>query len=130
VPREVIDPGPFRFKEIHGPHRSLDERRQVTYEAWRANGAPEAPLGGVFAKIDEARRTATPQFTARLNEFQALYARGAAVEPIIAKERDFTLSSGDNAPIVLDGRHRVFAAARAAAARLPCSCCCDRMPFL
>src|SRR5215218_7775703 len=38
---------------------------------------------------------------------------------LVGKERDFALSSGDKALVVLDGRHRVFAAARAGTQRLP-----------
>ncbi len=89
------------------------------YEAWRAKGAPEAQLRAIFAHIDEGRRQETPKHTPRLVELEALYARGAAVEPLVAKERDFALSSGDIALIILDGRHRIFAAARATIDRLP-----------
>ena len=163
VARNVIDQGPFRFTEIHGPRRSLDERSQVAlllrrrglqpprcefaleeiplidliesliveahferglqelwdYEAWRANGAPEAELRANFAHIDESRRQETPRFTPRLLELESLYARGAAVEPLVAKERDFALSSGDKALLLFDGRHRTFAAAHAGVERLP-----------
>jgi hypothetical protein len=88
------------------------------YEAWRAQGAPEAQLREVFAHIDDARRQVTPKHTPRLLELESLYAGGAAVEPLVAKERDFALSSGDDALILLDGRHRIFAAARAGVDRL------------
>jgi hypothetical protein len=89
------------------------------YEAWRARGAPETQLREVFAHIDEARRQLTPKHTPGLLELESLYAGGAAVEPLVAKERDFALSSGDKALILLDGRHRTFAAARAGVDRLP-----------
>jgi len=89
------------------------------YEAWRAKGAPEAQLREIFTYIDESRRQETPKFTPRLLELESLYAGGAAVEPLVASERDFALSSGDKALILLDGRHRTFAAARAGIDRLP-----------
>lgn len=165
MPREVIDPGPFRFTEIHGSHRARDEQFQVgrllrlrgaepprcefaleeipliqliesmvveshlerglqeagvfDYEAWRANGAQDAPLCDLYAKIDESRRINTPQFTPRLVKLEALYASGAAVDPLVAMEREFALSSGDNALILVDGRHRTFAATRANVDRVP-----------
>jgi hypothetical protein len=88
------------------------------YQAWRAAGAPEDRLRAVYAQVDEARRQESPKFTPRLNELEALYAEGATVEPLVAMERDFTLASGDKALILLDGRHRTFAAARTNVDRL------------
>jgi hypothetical protein len=165
VPRQVIDPGPFRYTEIHSRSRPPEERIEVTkilrmnggapasatfrleeipvieliesvivgahldrglsqsglfdYDAWRAAGSPEAPLRNVLATIDHARRIDTPQFTPRLTELEALYARGGSVDPLIAKERDYKLSSGDNALKLLDGHKRSFAVARTDVDRVP-----------
>jgi ParB-like chromosome segregation protein Spo0J len=49
-----------------------------------------------------------------------LYAQGDDVDPLIAIERpQRVLSSGDKALIVIDGRHRTFAAADAGVDSLP-----------
>jgi hypothetical protein len=48
-----------------------------------------------------------------------LYSHGDDVEPVVAIESDRVLSSGTRALIVIDGRHRTFAAANAGADRLP-----------
>jgi hypothetical protein len=153
VGREVIDPGPFRFKEIHGPRRSVEERNHVVrllkkqgrqpvtskfrletvpvveliesllaeahhrgyggntfqYDTWRSQGAPEAALRDEFAASAQAARSRRPQDVPRLNTLAALYRRGATVDPLIAMEWDFTLSTGAKALILLDGRHRMFA---------------------
>jgi hypothetical protein len=47
-----------------------------------------------------------------------LYSQGDDVEPLIAAESDRVLSSGDKVLIVIDGRHRTFAAADARVDRL------------
>jgi hypothetical protein len=161
MPREVIDPGPFRFTEIHGAHRSTDEQghaarllrrcglqpprcefalveiplieliesllveahvrgdRAFDYEAWRAEGAPEARLRAEFAGSSGAARERRPQENPRLDNLVALYSQGDDVEPLVAVESDRVLSSGDKALIVIDGRHRTFAAADAGVDRLP-----------
>jgi hypothetical protein len=84
------------------------------YTAWRRGGAPEAPLRELFAYIDWARRQ-IPKWAAhktRMEELEALYAAGAQVDPLIARLfHQLPLSSGDETLFVLDGRHRLFAAA-------------------
>jgi hypothetical protein len=161
VPRQVIDPGPFRYTEIHGPRRSSSEQfhvgrllrqhglqptrcefalqeiplidliesllveahdrgdRAFDYEAWRTEGAPEEPLRAAFAASYDAARERRPQDNPRLDNLAALYTHGEEVEPLVAMQSDRVLSSGDNALILLDGRHRTFAAAHAGADRLP-----------
>jgi hypothetical protein len=162
VPREVIDEGPFRFTEIHGPHRSLAEQSQVAviirnrgfqpprcefvleevplidliesalaeayydrgdrafdYKAWRAEGAPEAPLRAEFAASYDAARERRPQDTPGLDNLAALYAHGEDVEPLVAMQGDRVLSSGNKVLILFDGRHRTFAAAHVGVERLP-----------
>jgi hypothetical protein len=164
VPRRLIDPGPFRFTEIHGPHRSSSEQGHAAglirklgltparcefaleeiplidliesllleahdlgyagntfqYEAWRAEGAPEAALRAEFAATHDAARERRPQDTPLLDNLAALYAHGDdEVEPLVAVPRDRVLSSGEKALIVVDGRHRTFAATDAGVERLP-----------
>jgi hypothetical protein len=85
--------------------------RAFGYEAWRAEGAPDAPLCTEFAASSAAARERRPQDTPRLDKFVALYAQGDDVDPLIAIERpQRLLSSGEKALIVIDGRHRAFAA--------------------
>jgi hypothetical protein len=162
VARNVIDEGPFRFTEIHGPHRSLAEQfhvaalirecgflpprcefeleevtlidliesalmeayyargdRAFDYEAWRAKGAPEAPLRAEFADSYDSARERRPEDTPLLDNLAALYAHGAEVEPLAAMRSDRDLSSGEKALLLFDGRHRTFAAAHAGVERLP-----------
>jgi hypothetical protein len=89
------------------------------YEAWRAEGAPEAPLRAEFAGAVDAARERSPEDTPRVDDLAALYAQGEDVDPLVAIERERVLSSGDKALIVIDGRHRTFAAADAGVDRLP-----------
>jgi hypothetical protein len=159
VARKVIDQGPFRYPEIHGPRRSVDERFHVgrllrqhgfqparcefaleriplvdliesllleahdrgdpafDYEAWRAEGAREAPLRAEFAASYDAARKRRPQDTPGLDNLVRLYAHGVEVDPLVAMQSDRVLSSGDKALILFDGRHRTFAAAHAGGCR-------------
>jgi hypothetical protein len=55
----------------------------------------------------------------RLDNLATLYAHGDEVEPLVAIQSDRVLSSGDNALILIDGRHRTFAAAHVGVERLP-----------
>jgi hypothetical protein len=163
LPRVRIDQGPFRFTEIHGPHRTSDQRFHVgrllrdrginparcefalgkipvieliesllleahdkgqggntfEYEAWRAEGAPEAPLRAEFAASYEAARERRPDQTAQVDILAALYANGEDVEPLVAVPSDRVLSSGEQALNLIDGRHRTFAAAQIGVEDLP-----------
>jgi hypothetical protein len=93
--------------------------RAFGYEAWRAEGAAEAPLRAEFAASAAAARERRPQANPRLDNLVALYSQGDDVEPLIATESDRVLSSGDKALIVIDGHKRIFAAADAGVDRLP-----------
>jgi hypothetical protein len=84
------------------------------YKAWRRSGALEGPMRDVFAYIDRERRKdpESEEHKTRVEELEALYAAGAQLDPLIAKPLDqLPLSSGADAVVVLDGRHRLFAAA-------------------
>jgi hypothetical protein len=93
--------------------------RAFDYEAWRAEGAPEAPLRAEFAASYDAARERRPQDTPGLDNVAALYARGEDVEPLVAMQGDRVLSSGNKVLILFDGRHRTFAAAHVGVERLP-----------
>ena len=71
-------------------------------------------MRSLFAYIDSARRQ-IPEWAvhkARVEELEALYAAGAQVDPLIARLFDqMPLSSGAEIVFMLDGRHRLFAAA-------------------
>ncbi len=73
----------------------------------------------MYADSYDAARQRRPQDNPRLDRFTALYANGEDVEPLVAMQSDRVLSSGDKALILLDGRHRTFAAAPAGVERLP-----------
>jgi hypothetical protein len=82
-------------------------------------GAPEAPLRAEFAGAVDAARERRPEDTPRLDDLAAMYVQGEDVDPLVAIERERVLSSGDKALIVIDGRHRTFAAADAGVDHLP-----------
>jgi hypothetical protein len=93
--------------------------RAFDYEAWRAEGASETSLRAEFAASSAAARDRRPQDDPRRDNLVALYSQGDDVEPLVAVESNRVLSSGDKALIVIDGRHRTFAAADAGADHLP-----------
>jgi ParB-like chromosome segregation protein Spo0J len=64
-------------------------------------------------------RDRRPQDNRLLDTLVELYAQREEVEPLVVMERERVLSSGDEALIVIDGRHRLFAAANAGIDSLP-----------
>ena len=89
------------------------------YEPWRSDGAPEPSYMRSSPRSTRGAGKRPRGHTPRLLELESLYAHGAAVDPLVAVERDYPLSSGDKALIVIDGRHRMFAAARVGVDGLP-----------
>ena len=100
-------------------HDLGNARNTFQYEAWRADGAPVAALREEYAATYDAACKRRPQDMPLLDNLTMLYADGEDVDPLVALPRDRLLSSGDKALIVVDGRHRTFAAAQAGVEHLP-----------
>lgn len=84
-----------------------------SYRDWRRRGAPEAEAREAFARADAAQR-ATAAFAAELPIVEALerlLAGNAAIDPLIARSLEQPLSTGEAALFIIDGRHRLLAAA-------------------
>lgn len=98
----------------------LDE---ALYVRWRERGAPADELHEWFENVAAARR-ADPASAGRLagcEVFARLFEAGEPVDPLIAARyhERLALSSGNPALLVLDGRHRWFAAAECDLPDLP-----------
>lgn len=90
------------------------------YQDWRRRGAPEAEARALFARADAAQR-ANPAFEAELPIVEALerlFAESAPIDPLIARSLEQPLSTGDEALFIIDGRHRLLAAASTGVAEL------------
>lgn len=83
------------------------------YEAWRLQGASESEAREAFARADAAQRR-DPAFAGELAQIEALerlIREGAELDPLIARSLEMPLSTGEEALFIIDGRHRLIAAA-------------------
>ncbi len=90
------------------------------YESWRLRGGPEAELRALFNEADAAQRR-DPGFAGELVQIQALekiFAEQVATDPLIARSLEVPLSTGEEALFIIDGRHRLLAAAATSVAEL------------
>jgi hypothetical protein len=121
----------LRFGLVAVPTFELIESSQVdaairgefpvdVYQDWRCRGAPEAEARELFARADAAQR-ASPAFEAELpivEQLERLLAENAAIDPLIARSLEQPLSTGEQALFIIDGRHRLLAAASTGVAEL------------
>lgn len=83
------------------------------YHDWRRRGAPEEDLRVLFAAAGEQQRQ-RPEFAGELPRIEMLerrYRAGEPTDPLIAVSLGQPLSTGWDALFIVDGRHRLIAAA-------------------
>jgi hypothetical protein len=83
------------------------------YLDWRSRGASHEEARTHFAASDAHQRR-DPAFADELKRIEALedlFAKEAAMDPLIARSLEVPLSTGEDALFIIDARHRLLAAA-------------------
>jgi hypothetical protein len=84
-----------------------------SYADWIARGAPAEELKQLWAMITIGKKEESPEDWYRIVDLAYLYAAGHSVDPLIAAPMRLNLSNGSRGLLILDGRHRLLAAALA-----------------
>ena len=84
------------------------------YAEWREVGAPPEVMEHLFSLINDSVRGEHPNAAAQIEHLEEMYASDTEVDPLIAvvRDRPFRLSTGEPVLFVIDGNHRLYAAAK------------------
>lgn len=82
-----------------------------SYEDWVARGAPRSELKRLWAMITLGKKEESLEDWYRIVDLAYLYAAGQTVDPLVAAPMRFKLANGLPGLLLIDGRHRLLAAA-------------------